>query len=80
MFLDVFYSNCVSFALNEGSSILLEKLNLQTERAHVFAYILLFCALVKVLGTKFRIRKMILSSYSNTLMYCYQKILKKSKE
>lgn len=46
----VFCVNCIRFALNEGSSIQSEKLNSQTERIHVFAYILLFCAMVKVLG------------------------------
>lgn len=52
MFLDNFFCvNCIRFALNEGSSILPEKLNSQTERVHVFAYILLLCAMVEVLGT-----------------------------
>lgn len=47
MVLDAFCVNCIRFALNEDSSILLEKLNSQTERAHVFAYILLFYATIK---------------------------------
>ena len=46
-----FCVNCLRFAVNKGSSIQPEKLNSQTERVHVFAYILLFCAIIKVLGT-----------------------------